>query len=160
MWDVGPSSGRLCSTQGAEGMCWKSCCHQSLPKSFPCSRDTLSGGQQSLCSPLRAPLSLFGMFFASAHFSPGLHLCSFYGVQCFSSLLPFPLLGTFKPLQSPWLLVLEHALRFLLHTPAPNDPSTSSLPKSFMPSPKPLPGSLQTLHIPSCPVYFSPLPLV
>lgn len=65
-------------------------------KSFSSSRDTLSGGQQSLCSPLRASIPSLGCFLHQ-HFSPGLHLCSFYGVQCFSSLLPFPLLAPLSP---------------------------------------------------------------
>lgn len=127
-------------------------------KKFSCSRDTLSGGQQSLCSPLRASIPSLGCFLHQ-HFSPGLHLCSFYGVQCFSSPTPISPPGTFKP-QSPWLLVLEHALRFS---------STHLLPMIHPPPlaqiiyAKPQTTSRKSpdiAHPILTPVYFSPLPLV
>ena len=90
---------------------------------------------------------------------PGLHLCSFYGVQCFSSPTPISPPGTFKP-QSPWLLVLEHALRFS---------STHLLPMIHPPPlaqiiyAKPQTTSRKSpdiAHPILTPVYFSPLPLV
>lgn len=93
-WDVGPSSGRLLHPRG---MCWKSCCHQSLPKSFPAAGTPLRWAAEPVLPPLALSL-LWDVL--HQHFSPGLHLCSFYGVQCFSSPTPISPPGTFKP-QSP-----------------------------------------------------------
>lgn len=122
---MGPSSGRLAPPKG-RGHVLEELLPPIPAKKFSSSRDTLSGGQQSLCLPTEGLYPFFGMFLHQ-HFSPGLHLCSFCGVQCFSPLLPFPPPGTFKP-PVTLALVLEHALCFSSHTPAPNDPSTSSCP--------------------------------
>ena len=94
----GPKIQEACSTQGAEGMGHG--LEELLPpipaKKFSCGRDTLSGGQQSLCSTLRASIPSLGCFLLQ-HFSPGLHLCPFYGVQCFSSPTSIPLLAPLSP---------------------------------------------------------------
>lgn len=127
-------------------------------KKFSCCRDTLSGGQQSLCSPPRASIPSLGVFSASALLTRPSPL-PFHGVQRFSSPTSISPPGAFEP-QSHWLLILEHALRFS---------STHLLPMIHPPPlaqviyAKPQTTSRKSPDIADpilTPVYFSPAPLV